>query len=56
MRLRPTIVALAATQIAASLPAAAAPKVDVIVLQNGTRVIGEVRSILWLDKDAAPTV
>jgi hypothetical protein len=42
-----------ATRVAASLllavlaaaPARAAPKVDVVVLQNGTRVVGEIRSM-----------
>jgi hypothetical protein len=36
--------ALVAVALAAS-PALAAPKVDVVVLQNGTRVVGEIRSM-----------
>jgi putative salt-induced outer membrane protein YdiY len=36
--------ALVAGALAAS-PALAAPKVDVVVLQNGTRVVGEIRSM-----------
>lgn len=31
--------------LSAGAPAAAAPKVDVVVLRNGTRVIGEIRSM-----------
>ena len=45
MRAHATLASLAALLIAASPHAAAAPKVDVVVLQNGTRVIGEVRSM-----------
>jgi len=45
MRARLPLAALAAILIAAGLPAAAAVKVDVIVLENGTRVVGEVRSM-----------
>ena len=31
--------------VACAVPAAAAPKVDVVVLKNGTRVVGEIRSM-----------
>lgn len=41
----PRPLALAAILVATGLPAVAAPKVDVVVLQNGTRVIGEIRSM-----------
>lgn len=40
MRVAPLLLA-----VLAAGPARAAPKVDVVVLQNGTRVIGEVRSM-----------
>jgi len=46
MRARATLVALVVILMTAALPVAApAEKVDVVVLQNGTRVVGEVRSM-----------
>jgi len=47
MRPRPTLVALTVALVTAGVPGAAraAKKVDVVVLQNGSRVIGEVRSM-----------
>jgi hypothetical protein len=46
MRPRATLVALVVILMTAALPVAApAEKVDVVVLQNGTRVVGEVRSM-----------
>jgi len=46
MRARPSLAALAVILITAAPPVAApAEKVDVVVLQNGTRVVGEVRSM-----------
>ena len=44
MRARPTLVALAVILVTAGV-SVAAEKVDVVVLQNGTRVVGEVRSM-----------
>ena len=42
---RPTLVALAVILVAAVPVVAFAEKVDVVLLQNGTRVVGEVRSM-----------
>jgi Holliday junction resolvase len=44
MRARPMLVALAVILVTAGV-SVAAEKVDVVVLQNGTRVVGEVRSM-----------
>ena len=44
MRARPTLVALAVILVTAGV-SVAAEKVDVVVMQNGTRVVGEVRSM-----------
>jgi putative salt-induced outer membrane protein YdiY len=39
------VVASVVLAVLAGAPARAAPKVDVVVLQNGTRVVGEIRSM-----------
>jgi hypothetical protein len=39
------LAALVAAAAAAGAPAAAAPKVDVVVLRNGSRIVGEIRSM-----------